>query len=99
MNDDRFTLISEITSNGTKEGFLEEVKIMFDKLSAQGYKDFKIKIYGDALKAAEINGIDKNVFSCIKEKQSLPENVVFNLFSAKSVLAGNNLIERISFDW
>ena len=74
---------SEIYGDGNLKLFSDELI----KLRSQGFKNVRMVLLFDPL-SAENKNIDKELFSTIKLKQTLPDEVIYQFLKNKGSLAG-----------
>lgn len=83
---------TKIKSDGSVDLPAEELKNLFNN----GFREVKIDIYGETIKAVENSGLDINLFNQIKFTQKLPDNVVLNFLKSKGSLVNSNIQSRIN---
>ena len=96
MNENDSKVIKSFNINITDKDELIKVKNAFVELKAEGFDEVRIEIKASAESAAKNSGYDMNVYKKIKEMQSLPEWVVFDLLSSEGKLSGSDFRNRIS---
>ncbi len=85
---------AKLLENGDLEFPREEIR----KIYESGIDEVTISISVSSNKLNNIAGIDQKVFEKIKEKQSLPPEVVFDFLNCKGKLSESNFEKKLNFE-
>ncbi len=91
-NDD--TLLLSFPAKIGNNGELNYDHEKLEELSAAGYNDVRIEIYGSAKMVSDLKGFDKKIFTRIKRIQSIPENVVLDFLNSKGSILNEDFSVR-----
>ena len=95
MNENKLNNIKVTNINLSKNKTSEQISELMKDLKKQGFKEIEITIKGSPKNLLKKPGLDIMIFKRIKNKQDLPDWVIYDLIESSGKLKGTDFNRRL----